>query len=304
MTKFLTRPVRIVSILVIGLVAGFAARPTHTVDFGEVHEVSLPSKAVQDPQYRGDHWLFTTVNTRSDGLLGPLLASVATRSTEPDPWQVFSRETSWRIAWKLAVNPSAPDVAVIEELDPDGPAFDAGLEVGDAIVSIEGKPVSYGIEMRQAVKDSTGPVRVVVDHAGQRREILIEPRRGQPGNVLGVSAAAAGDAPLAIRPDFDGSAGGSGGLIHALAYLDASGPGALGNGHVIAGTGGLDVDGTVIAVMGVEHKARAAAAAGVSVFFVPEANCQEAMAGATGTAMAIVPVGSFADAVAWLAAGR
>lgn len=94
--------------------------------------------------------------------------------------------------------------------------------------------------------------------------------------------------------------GRSHGLILALAaYTHASGD-DLGEGRVIAGTGGIRFDGTVSAIGAMAAKAGAAHRAGVEVFFYPASQrCQgEAISeGLRDRAMTMYPVATLDDAI-------
>ena len=98
-----------------------------------------------------------------------------------------------------------------------------------------------------------------------------------------------------------GVAGPSGGLILALARIDALTSGALTAGRRVAGTGAISLDGSVTDVSEVAEKVRAAEAAGVDVFFVPVLQRAVAIRAAHGK-MRVVPVASVTEAVRWLCA--
>ena len=66
-------------------------------------------------------------------------------------------------------DPSAKPV--FGALTTDGAAYKAGMEVGDRVVSIDGKPVGTWYEMLVNVRDTGGrPLRVVAERDGRRRE--------------------------------------------------------------------------------------------------------------------------------------
>jgi PDZ domain-containing protein len=79
-------------------------------------------------------------------------------------------------------------------------------------------------------------------------------------------------------------------------------------GHHIAGTGTIDVNGTVGPIGGIEQKINAADKAGAEIFFAPnekgakDSNYRAAVKTAKdiGTKMKIVPVDTFDDAVHYL----
>lgn len=71
-----------------------------------------------------------------------------------------------------------------------GPAYQAGLEAGDKIVSWGGKPTPKWEDVRQAVQESTGdPVTVVVERNHETKEFTLTPKKLAGGNyVAGIVA--------------------------------------------------------------------------------------------------------------------
>ena len=66
---------------------------------------------------------------------------------------------------------------IVSDVWPGGPAAAAGLQVGDILVSVDGRPaenvptVSYSFRLR----DSTDPVQLVVMTAGKQRALSVTP---------------------------------------------------------------------------------------------------------------------------------
>ena len=66
---------------------------------------------------------------------------------------------------------------IVSDVWPGGPAAAAGLQVGDILVSVDGRPaenvptVSYSFRLR----DSTDPVQLVVMTAGKQRTLSVTP---------------------------------------------------------------------------------------------------------------------------------
>jgi serine protease Do len=88
------------------------------------------------------------------------------------------RDLSDEIREGLAIPPSVRG-AIIAEIDPDSPAFKAGLRVGHIIVEINRKPVE---DASQAEKAGSGvkpgePVLLRVWSAGQSQFLAISPKR-------------------------------------------------------------------------------------------------------------------------------
>lgn len=103
-------------------------------------------------------------------------------------------------------------------------------------------------------------------------------------------------APIAVDFAENGVAGGSAGLMIALEIYAQLVPAAFPAGRLIAGTGELLADGTVLAVDGVAQKIAASIAAGADVFLIPRANLDEAL-WAEGK-IKLIPVDTFEQAVA------
>ena len=106
----------------------------------------------------------------------------------------------------------------------------------------------------------------------------------------------------------DGVGGPSAGLMLAIAVAArVGGEDPTAPGLVVAGTGALADDGTVVAVGGVDHKLRAAAALRPDAFLLPVADLPLARRADVPVAVLLVPVTDLddaLDAVAQLAAGR
>jgi PDZ domain-containing protein len=83
--------------------------------------------------------------------------------------------------------------------------------------------------------------------------------------------------------------GPSAGLAFTLAIMDSLSNGKLTGGHKVAATGTMDPQGDVGQVGGVQEKAAAVEKAGAQVFFVPQAEYQDAESVA-GHGLAVVPV--------------
>lgn len=73
------------------------------------------------------------------------------------------------------------------------PARDAGLEVGDRIVAVAGRPVATFTEVVEVTRDRTGPTPFLVERDGEQRELVVDVARVQR---LPVGATAGQDGPL------------------------------------------------------------------------------------------------------------
>jgi PDZ domain-containing protein len=88
-------------------------------------------------------------------------------------------------------------------------------------------------------------------------------------------------------------------MMHSLAIIDTLTEGELTKGHVIAGTGTIQVDGTVGNIGGIRQKVPAAEAAGATYILVPEGNYEKALT-AEFDNIEIVPIANISEAVAFL----
>jgi PDZ domain-containing protein len=93
---------------------------------------------------------------------------------------------------------------------------------------------------------------------------------------LGIFVASVPEIPLDIEIDAGNVSGPSGGQIFALAIYDLLTPGSLTGGKHIAGTGTIDVDGSIGPIGGVRQKLVGAKNAGAEYFLIPESNCSDA----------------------------
>jgi Lon-like protease len=202
-----------------------------------------------------------------------------------------------------------PATVVVSSLLPDTPAA-AVLQPGDELLAV----ANQSMDSVREVSDVLLPTRpgdvvtVQFRRAGEVHEqdipLVSAPDREQ--GLLGVVLGAVlrdGD----IRISLGGVGGPSAGLMFALAVVDKLTPGELADGRFIAGTGAIDANGTVTPINGIPFKMRRAHDEGATVFLVPDANCEEAVATNPDGELQLVRVGTLHDAVVALealAAGR
>ncbi len=84
-----------------------------------------------------------------------------------------------------------PEVAsgrglLITDLDDDGPAATAGLDVDDTILSVNGVRVQSVEELRAALKNVDRPVKLVYisDDTGDTEDVMVRPKRGRIGVTM------------------------------------------------------------------------------------------------------------------------
>lgn len=185
----------------------------------------------------------------------------------------------------------------------DGSPADGRLRVRDVILSVDGEPAGVPSDVRRAVADAGGAVRLVVERDGGERTLRLRPapfesaggRRVGLG-VVTVVAEPRLQLPVEVTLDAPQVRGPSAGLMVALAVTDLLGPGSLSGGRRLAGTGRVDPSGRVASVSGVPTKVRGAVAAGAEVFLVPRSQEAQAQRAAAGR-LAVIGVSSVREAI-------
>jgi PDZ domain-containing protein len=120
--------------------------------------------------------------------------------------------------------------------------------------------------------------------------------------LIGITVGSAGvnvKLPFPVSINTQKIAGGpSAGLMFTLGVYNALTPGDITGGRVIAGTGTINLDGTVGPIGGVQQKVVAAELAGAHYFLVPTGNYADAKAAAHG--IQVVEIKTAAQAVQFL----
>jgi PDZ domain-containing protein len=88
-------------------------------------------------------------------------------------------------------------------------------------------------------------------------------------------------------------------MMHTIAIIDTLTEGELTKGHVIAGTGTIQLDGSVGSIGGVRQKVVGAEAAGAEYILVPQGNYETALT-AERDSIEIIPVATLTDALDFL----
>lgn len=81
-------------------------------------------------------------------------------------------------------------VAVVSRLTEDAPAIKAGIQVGDRIVEIQGKPITGWEQIKPAVTENVGKQTTIkLENNGKVREVTLVPvtREGVEGGIIGVA---------------------------------------------------------------------------------------------------------------------
>jgi PDZ domain-containing protein len=204
------------------------------------------------------------------------------------------------LGYKVDVKTNGVEVTAVY---PDAPA-DGKLEVGDVIVSVDGKPVDTTQDLRQAMSrvDPGETVTFGVRRAGGVRQIRLateanpdEPKRAIVGVQIEQSATI--DLPIAIGIDTGSIGGPSAGLAFSLDIVDELGQDIDKDGRIVV-TGALDLDGRVGEIGGIKQKTIAARNSHADLFLVPDGNAKDARQYADG--LKVVAVSSFREALSAL----
>lgn len=154
------------------------------------------------------------------------------------------------------------------------------LQVGDEIVSVDGRTVSTTDEIAAAVqRHQPGErVRFVVERKGKRVTVDLETVAAGNGRVqVGVLMAPQFKFPFTVDITVGDVGGPSAGLMFALGIYDKLTPGSLTGGLTIAGTGTIDEHGRVGPIGGIQQKMVGARRSGATIFLTPAENCAEAV---------------------------
>ncbi|MDP9019683.1 MAG: PDZ domain-containing protein [Actinomycetota bacterium] len=188
----------------------------------------------------------------------------------------------------------------------DGSPAEGELREGDVITAVDGQPVALASDLVAALATRAAGDDVDLtlrrDDREQHARIRLEDveRLGRP--ALGVAVATVDLAitlPVPVEVDQGEIGGPSAGLMVALTVYDLADPADLAAGRAVAGTGTIDLEGSVGAVGGVGAKVIAARRSGASLFLVPEDEEAEARQAAGGE-LEIIPVASLEEAIAAL----
>ena len=192
-------------------------------------------------------------------------------------------------------------VQVVDLIRTDLP--EGTLQVDDIITAIDGVPVTLSSDIRQLL-DGKRPgdvIRVSLTRDGKplTADIPLYESPDEPGRPLVGILAQTANPQLPIDISTGNIGGPSAGMMYTLAIIDDLSPGDLTKGHVVAGTGTINADGTVGAIGGIRQKVVAAEAAGAEVMLVPTANYQDALT-APRQSMKLVEIANIDDALTFL----
>ncbi|TIX89249.1 RIP metalloprotease RseP [Rhizobium sp. P44RR-XXIV] len=124
----------------------------------------------------------------------------------------------------------APIDPLVGSIAPDSPAEAAGLELGDRILSVDGRAIgSIGEVQRYAAAHADKPVTLSVERNGQTRDLSVTPKKSEEADAFGTQTEIAtigitdGQKPIKLR-------------YEAYGPLQAVGEGVKQTGSIISGT--------------------------------------------------------------------
>ncbi len=221
-----------------------------------------------------------------------------------------SQKTAKAIGMQLAgYGQGVRTVGVRVEYLTEGAPSQGYLQKGDVIVQVAGKAVQRASEFQAVARSLAAGVRVPmrVRRGGAIVELSVPTgehpeRKGEAyfGIVLGDELEF--DMPVQVDIKSGFITGPSAGLMFTLQIVDQLTPGGIAGGHIIAGTGTIEVDGRVGNIGGVQQKVYTAETAGAEVMFVPRGNYEEARK--VASRIQLIPVDNVRDALQWLRANR
>lgn len=200
-----------------------------------------------------------------------------------------------------------PTVLRIVGTVPDTGA-DGVLEADDVLLGINGTRVANFAELDAELDDvAAGDTAVVdVERDGETLELEVDTTASEDDEAqLGVLLDPDFELPIEVDINAQEIGGPSAGLIFALGIVDLLTPGSLTGGAAIAGTGTIDLAGSVGTIGGIQQKLYGAAEGGAAWFLAPTGNCNDFATVPDG--LTVIPVDDFKAAklaVEAIAAGQ
>jgi PDZ domain-containing protein len=196
-----------------------------------------------------------------------------------------------------------PVDVLITDLVPDKPAADI-LQIGDSINSFNGMEIVRSTDLTGALEgfQPGDTVDLEITREGTRQTFQVELAERDDdtgGAMIGIVVGELTEPPFPVSIQAANVGGPSAGMMHALAIIDILTPGELTKGHIVAGTGTIQYDGSVGSIGGIRQKVVGAEAAGAEYILVPQGNHEQALT-AEYESIEIVPVGTLQEAIDFL----
>lgn len=259
--------------------------PLVTIDGTETFETSGELRLTTVSEARGSSSMFTvgqviggyfsrtTTVVPEEVVFGRPQDREASEDASAQQW-ITSQESATVSALEALGRP-VPATLTVVEISDQSLGWEI-LQVNDVIVGFDGQAVeSYGDLVRAMDGLTPGTdIALTVVRDGQERELefqLIDNGLGE--GVMGIWIDPQFEIPIDVTVQIDTVGGPSAGSMFALAIMDKLTAQDELNGARVAGTGTIDVDGSIGPIGGVHLKMAGARAAGADYFLVPLDNC-------------------------------
>jgi Lon-like protease len=211
--------------------------------------------------------------------------------------------TSQQAATAAAMCQLGIKFGVIDKVSKTIPGLPAAgkLRSGDVIKAVDGKPVTCRASAASMIPahPAGSHLTLTIVRAGKTRNVVLTTVESQGKPVVGVNVVESFTFPFQVKISIGDIGGPSAGMMFALAIIDKTTPANLTGGKFIAGTGEIEVDGTVDPIGGIQQKMAAARAAGATIFLTPASNCADTV-GAVPAGLRLVKVSTLSGAIAAL----
>jgi PDZ domain-containing protein len=168
-------------------------------------------------------------------------------------------------------------LAVGTDMKPAG-----ALKIGDKLNTLDGRPIDTSARLQKVLPTlkpgAAATVGIVRNGVSATVHMtLLPPATGKTGARLGIVVATTCFAPkFSVKIGLNDEIGGpSAGMMFALGIIQELGSTDLTGGRFIAGTGTIDLDGSVGPIGGIQLKMIAARRAGATLFLAPAGNCAD-----------------------------
>ncbi|QTE30024.1 YlbL family protein [Pengzhenrongella sicca] len=178
------------------------------------------------------------------------------------------------------------------------------VQEGDVVVTLQGEALtSYtALVTALAAIEPGETVALGIERDGAPLDVqIVTGERETGGSQLGVYIDPTFDLPIDVTIEIEDIGGPSAGTMFALGIIDKLTPEDEANGVVIAGTGTMDVDGTVGPIGGIRQKLAGARRDGATWFLAPADNCDEVV-GNVPDGLSVAKVATLAEARAAMTA--
>ena len=287
------------------------------IDYGEIENYEFDGSLYQLTVRRDEAnvliYFWSLINDSYDLYPREVILPDGVTPKELSEISIQNMRTSENVAIAVAlknvgyeISSKGDGVAVVGILD-DSPVKDK-LKKGDLLNSINNKNISSATEFISTLRTysigETVSIGLLREIDGNKKTLMIETTliehveyEGEP--MVGFLATTVNerfDFPFEIDIKTGNVGGPSAGLMMALNVYNNLIPEDLTNSMIVAGTGTIEIDGSVGPVGGIKQKVIAAKKAGAELILVPVANFDEAKIFETEET-AVVAVDSFSEAL-------